>query len=175
MRNTFDEAKKKNRPKREGFKVRFNFLGEEFYVNPLLIPVALVVGTVEYIDNKYYQSLEWSDEKATKLLDKRLGKVLEYVPQDDAYYFCMGWGSSYLTDKAPFGMRRWARKYYFEVKNFIRDGYTNPHYTKTVEKDKYYDEWVKFEPVKYINGKKDNQEVTGERQAEMDKNIPEIK
>ena len=53
-------------------------------------------------------------------------------------------------------------------------GYENPNYRKTVEKDKYGDTWVKFEEYNYINGKKDNQEVTGERQVEMDKNIPEI-
>ena len=82
MKNTFDKAKQKNRPKRKEFKVRYKFFGEEFYVNPFLIPVAIVVGTAEYIDNKYYESLEWSDEKATKLLNRTLPYVLEWVEEE---------------------------------------------------------------------------------------------
>ena len=178
MRKNFDEAKRKatkeNKPKKQWGQVTVNLYGVVHEMHFLLVPLAIAISTYDHLNNKYYTSLAWDETKATKLLDKRLGKILEYVPEDDAYYFCMGWSSSYLMDKAPFGMRTWARKYYFEVKNFIKDGYTNPHYTKTVEKDEYHDEWVKFEPVRYINGKKDNQVVTGERQAEMDKNIPKF-
>jgi hypothetical protein len=175
MKNTFDKARQKNRPKRKEFKVRYKFFGTEFYINPLLIPVACVVGTVEYLDNKYYESLEWSDEKATKLLNRTLPYVLEWVEEDNAYYYCMNWGSGYFNKKAPIGYRRWGVKFYSDIIDFIRDGYENPNYRKTVEKDEWGDTWVKFEEYNYINGKKDNQEVTGDRQAEMDKNIPEIK
>ena len=149
MRNTFDKAKQKDRPKRKEFKVRYKFFGEEFYINPFLIPVAIVVGTAEYIDNKYYESLEWSDEKATKLLNRTLPYVLEWVEENNAYYYCMNWGCGYFSKRAPFGYRRWGVKFYSDIIDFIKDGYENPNYCKTVEKDKYGDVWVKFEEINF--------------------------
>lgn len=149
MKNTFDKARQKNRPKRKEFKVRYKFFGEEFYINPLLIPVAIVVGTAEYIDNKYYESLVWSDEKATKLLNRTLPYVLEWVEEDNAYYYCMNWGCGYFSKRAPFGYRRWGVKFYSDIIDFIKDGYENPNYCKTVEKDGYGDVWVKFEEINF--------------------------
>jgi hypothetical protein len=72
-------------------------------------------------------------------------------------------------------MRTWATKYNNEVLKYLENGYHHPTYRKLAETDCWGDKWLKFEEYGYINGKKDNQEVTGERQAEMDKNIPEIK
>lgn len=149
MKNTFDKARQKNRPKRKEFKVRYKFFGTEFYINPFLIPVAIVVGTAEYIDNKYYESLEWSDEKATKLLNRTLPYVLEWVEENNAYYYCMNWGSGYFNKKAPFGYRRWGVKFYSDIIDFIRDGYENPNYCKTIEKDEWGDTWVKFEEINF--------------------------
>lgn len=182
MTNTFDKAKerarkeaeKKNKPKSDYFDVEFKLFDRAFKTNVMLVPLAVVLGTIAHLKDKYYNSLEWSEEKATKLLDRTLPKVLEWVEEDNAYYFCMNWNSSYFTDSAPIGFRTWGRKYNYQVVQFIKNGYQNEYYYKTVEIDRYDDEWVKFEEYNYINGKKDNQVVTGERQAKMDKNIPEF-
>lgn len=179
MRNTFDEAKERatktrKPPKKNYFNVKITLHDTVYNINFLLVPIAIAVDYYEYYKNKWYHSLAWNEEKATKLLDRTLPKVLEYVEEKNAYYYNTAWRSIYFTGKAPFGMRTWARKFRNEVIEFIEKGYENPNYTKIVEDDYGYEKWVKFTPVKYINGKKDNQVVTGKRQEEMDKNIPKF-
>lgn len=181
MRNTFNEAKRKATKKAKQpsnfMKVSFDlFEGQHFHVNVLLVPLAVMVGAYDHYKNKYYHSLEWDEKKATKVLDKALPKVVEYDEDADVYWFSMNWGTTYFADKAPLGLRTWARKYSHEVKQFIKEGYENPNYVKSFEDVGGWEEWVKFESIDkfYISYKKDNQEVTGERQAEMEKNIPEI-
>lgn len=179
MRNTFDEAKERatktrKPPKKNYFNVKITLHDTVYNINVLLVPVAIVVDYYEYYKNKWYHSLTWNEKKATKLLDRTLPKVVEYDEDENTYWYSTTWRSCYFTDKAPLGMRTWARKFRHEVINFIRDGYENPNYIKTLEDVDGWDEWVKFTPVNYINGKKDNQVVTGERQEEMDKNIPKF-
>ena len=178
MRNTFNEAKTKRTKKRnplDFMAVDFDMWDYSFHVNVLLVPLAIAVGCHRRMEDEYWRSLEWDEKKAEKLLDKRLGKILEWDEDNGAYWFNMNWNSSYLTYKAPFGMRAWARKYNNEVLKYLENGYHHPIYRKLTEVDCWGDKWLKFEEFGYFNGKKDNQEVTGERQAEMDKNIPKIK
>lgn len=179
MRNTFEKARTKATKKAKGtsnfMKVEFDlFKGQHFHVNILLVPLAIVVGIYDHCKNKYYHNLEWDEKKAEKLLDKSLGKVLEWDENACAYWFCMNWNSAYLREKAPFGMRTWAKKYNYETIKYLENGYHHPKYRKLVEIDEWGDKWLKFEEYNYINGKKDNQVVTGERQAEMDKDIFEF-
>ena len=55
----------------------------------------------------------------------------------------MSWGSSSLYRKAPRKYREWADKFEYRLQQFIKEGYENVDYVKTIEKD-YYDTWVKF-------------------------------
>lgn len=179
MRKNFNEARtkaKRNKKRNllDFMAVDFEMWGCGFHVNVLLVPLAIAVGYHRHLKDEYWKSLEWDEKKAEKLLDKSLGKVLEWDEDNGAYWFCMNWNSRYLTDRAPFGMRTWARKFNNEVLKYLENGYHHPIYRKLAETDCWGDKWLKFEEYGYINGKKDNQEVTGERQAEMDKNIPEI-
>lgn len=93
----------------------------------------------ERIDNRRV----WSDKKAKKVLDKILPKVLDYVEEDNAFYYCMNWSEWELVDKAPLIYRKWVRKFKYELHKFIRDNYENEDYTKTVENDGFCI-WVTF-------------------------------
>jgi hypothetical protein len=86
----------------------------------------------------------WSAERATKVLNHVLPKVLEWVEEDKAYYYCMDWGTSNLWRGAKRTDRKWAQKWQYQLRDFIKEGYENELYSKSVEKD-YYDTWVKFE------------------------------
>lgn len=96
-----------------------------------------------YIENKMYESREWSNEKATKVLDKILPRVLEYVEEDNAYYYCMDWRVWILYDNAPIGYFKWVKKFNDELHSFIANGYENKDYVKTIENDGC-NTWVKF-------------------------------
>lgn len=148
MRKNFDEAKTKKTKKRnplDFMAVDFNMWDYSFHVSVLLIPLAIAVGCHRRMKDEYWRSLEWDEKKAEKLLDKRLGKVLEWDEDNDAYWFSMNWNSRYLTDKAPFGMRTWARKYNNEVLKYLENGYHHPTYRKLTETDCWGDKWLKFE------------------------------
>lgn len=96
-----------------------------------------------YIEDKMYEHREWSDEKATKVLDKILPRVLEYVEEDNAYYYCMNWSEWGLYHNAPIGYFKWVKKFAYELHSFIANGYENKDYIKTIETDDF-DIWVKF-------------------------------
>ena len=96
-----------------------------------------------YIEEKMYERRKWSEEKATKVLNKVLPKILEYVEEDNAFYYCMDWSPCSLYRKAPCYYYKWAEKFSYKLQRFIRDGYENEDYVKTIENDGY-DVWVKF-------------------------------
>lgn len=97
--------------------------------------------------NWQYERMAWDAKRATKVLNHILPKKLEWVEEDNAYYYCMDWDWWGLGRIAPIGHRKWAKKFRADLHRFVAEGYENPDYTKTVEKtgSAYYDEtWVKF-------------------------------
>ena len=139
--HTFDKAKA---PKKKSNKKRSIINGKKYsyYIWALpLLPFVILYDTLEERANK---RRVWSAERATKVLNYVLPKVLEWVEEDKAYYYCMDWGTSDLWRKAKRRDRKWARKWEYDLRDFIKDGYENENYSKSVEKD-YCDTWVKFE------------------------------
>ena len=139
--NTFDKAKA---PKKKSNKKWYIINGKKYsyYIWALpLLPFVVLYDTLEERANK---RRVWSAERATKVLNHVLPKVLEWVEEDKAYYYCMDWGTSDLWRKAKHRDRKWARKWEYDLRDFIKDGYENENYSKSVEKD-YCDTWVKFE------------------------------
>lgn len=90
-----------------------------------------------------YKRMKWDEKKATKVLDKILPMNLEWVPEDNAFYYCMDWDAYGLISKTPFYYKKWVKKFYYKLHQFIAEGYQNAGYNKTVIND--YDQWVKFE------------------------------
>lgn len=133
----FDSAKNRSNKKWYELKTK-NY---SFYI--WAIPVVPVVFGIDKLKRIRYKRLVWSDEKATKLLNKILPKVVEWVEEDKAYYYCMEWSSWGLSQKASLFNRKWVKKFSNQLHNFIEEGYENPNYNKVVEKDSF-ETWVKF-------------------------------
>lgn len=148
-KDTFEKAKRNETRIHKNYTVKFNYLGNQFEVFPLLVPLAIAVGVYDHCKNKYYRSLEWDERKAEKLLDRTLPKVLKYIEKENAYYYSMTWRGFYLTDKAPFGMKIWARKYSKEIIDYLENGYHHPKYHKLVIDEGGGDKWLKFEECSY--------------------------
>lgn len=134
----FNKAKRTNNGKK-WYVVNIKNYQVYFWALPIL-PIVIMI---EKLENWQYERRTWSDEKATKVLNKVLPKVLEYVEEDNAFYYCMDWSSCTLYSKAPCYYYKWARKFSYKLQKFIRDGYENEDYVKTIEDDGY-DVWVKF-------------------------------
>lgn len=140
MRKTFEKAKTTTRTHKFP-KVKFDYFDNHFEVFPLLVPLAIVVGTVEHYKTTYYRSLEWNETKATKVLDKVLPHVVEWDTEKNAYYFATTWDFSYHAKKyAPLGYKTWAKKFNNELAKFVATGYEHPKYIKTFEED----DWIAF-------------------------------
>ena len=107
------------------------------------LPMLPIVIMIDKLKNWQYNRRTWNDEKAKKVLDKILPKVLDWVEEDSAFYYCMDWSDWGLYHNAPIGYRNWVKKFRYELQKFICYGYENEKYTKTVENDGY-GVWVKF-------------------------------
>ena len=134
----FNKAKRTNNGKK-WYVVNTKNYQVYFWALPLL-PIVIMI---EKLENWQYERRTWSEEKATKVLNKVLPKVLEYVEEDNAFYYCMGWSPCSLYRKAPCYYYKWAEKFSYKLQRFIRDGYENEDYAKTIENDGY-DVWIKF-------------------------------
>lgn len=137
--NTFDKAKEIKTNKKRWYVINGKRYSYYIWALPLL-PFVIVYDVLSQQADK---RRVWNTERATKVLNHVLPKVVEWVEEDKAYYYCMNWGTGNLWRKAKRIDRKWARKYEHKLRDFIKEGYENEHYSKSVEKD-YYDTWVKF-------------------------------
>lgn len=108
------------------------------------LPILPIIIMIDKFENWQYERRTWNDEKAKKVLDKILPKVLEWVEEDNAFYYCMSWSSWSLYNHAPFGYRKWVKKFNYELQKFIRYNYEDEKYIKTIEDNDYDDIWIKF-------------------------------
>lgn len=136
---SFDKAKVK-KVKKDFPRICIGDYQVIFFALPLL-PIVMLL---DALHDWQYNRLVWSEEKATKVLDAILPRVLEWVEEDNAFYYCSGWSGAALIDKAPFRYKKWVKKYYWRLHDFVKDGYQNPDYDKTVEDDAFGDCWIKF-------------------------------
>ena len=134
----FDKAQETK--KRKGLK---KYHVGKYVFNILQAPLVPIVWAADKITDYKYNKLVWSEEKATKMLDKILPKVLEYVAEENAYYYCCEWRCYCLIDKAPIKEKMWVKKFIGHLVDYLENGYENENYIKTIEKD-YYEKWIKF-------------------------------
>ena len=94
----FEKAKTK---KQRRSPRRFNIAGYNYllwYEIPF-VPFML-------LSDWQYNRMKWDEKKATKVLDKILPAKLEWVPEDNAFYYCMDYEPNGLVNKAPFYYKR---------------------------------------------------------------------
>ena len=138
--NTFDKAKETKSNKKRWYVIN----GKRYSYYIWALPLVPFVILCDALSQKANERRVWSAERATKVLNHVLPKMLEWVEEDNAYYYCMDWGTSGLWEKAKRIDRKWARKWRYQLRDFIKEGYENENYSKSVEED-YYETWVKFE------------------------------
>lgn len=137
---SFDKAKVEKVNKRKWYEIHHGNYTYYIWSIPL-VPFVILHDKIQEYQSK---RRVWSEEKATKVLDYVLPQVLEWVEDDKAFYYSMEWGISRLWRKARRRDRKWAYKFDWRLHNFIKDGYENAEYIKTVEQDSCYETWVKF-------------------------------
>lgn len=134
MKNTFEYAKKKEEKcnRKEWFKFKHGRWNCYYFLVPL-IPIAIAC---EKIHKFYNNKLTWSERKATKVLNSILPKILWYNSENDTYSYdteCQSW---IFVDNAPLRYKSWIKKYRRHLENYLKDGYENPLYNKSI-KDEY--------------------------------------
>ena len=137
--NTFDKAKEPKKNNKKWYIIN----GKRYSYYVWALPLVPFITLYDVMSQRADKRRVWSAERATKVLNHVLPKVLEWVEEDKAYYYCMDWGTSNLWRSAKLSDRKWANKWQYQLRDFIKEGYENEHYSKSVEKD-YYDTWVKF-------------------------------
>lgn len=139
----FDRAKRKvERNKRMKKFNPYIYIGNyEFFV--LALPIAPFFIAWEKFDDWNYKRMEWDEERATKILDYVLPKTLEWVEEDNAFYYCLEWSPSKISNSAKIIDKKWCKKFEYDLRRFIKKGYENSDYTKTIEED-WDGTWIKF-------------------------------
>lgn len=144
MKN-FEYAKAKKEKKK--FKMPTVVIGKYEYNiwAMLLFPLILISLLVDKIKDWNYNRLEWSTEKATKVLDNWLPYVLEY--DEGAYWYCTDWntGSWNIAKKVPIGLKQFTTKFTVKIFAYLRNEYEKMGFEKTIEENDY-ESLIKFTP-----------------------------
>ena len=142
MKDSFRRAKKKAERKKCSPWYIFEKGGWKcLFFLVLLIPFAKLS---ERIKTKKYNNLVRSEEKAKKVLDKTLPKVLAYDTKNDEYYFGTNWNvRALLVKHAPIRWRKWTDKFPSSLCKYLKDTYENKDYIKTIEED-FEGSWIIF-------------------------------
>lgn len=138
----FDKAKtqQENKNKKKWYIIN----GKRYTYCILALSLVPFVTLYDVMSQRADKRRVWSAERATKVLNHVLPKVLDWVEEDKTYYYNMDWGTSNLWRGAKRTDRKWAQKWQYQLRDFIKEDYENEHYVKSIETD-YYDTWVKFE------------------------------
>lgn len=113
-----------------------------FYIWALpFVPFVLMVD--KFNDWRYYR-LVWNEATAKKILDHVLPYYLEWVEEDNAYYYCMEWFPNFKRH-APLFYKKWASKFNYGITEYLKNIYEHEDYIKTIESDRYDTCWIKFE------------------------------
>lgn len=139
-KKAFDEAKKtEKKKKRWNGRVKIDGYDVIFWA----LPIFPIFYGIEKFKDWNYRRMAWSEKRADRVLNDILPKALEWVEEDNAFYFCMQWGEGIYWRRAKRADRKWAKKFCYKIKSYLEDEYENAQYTKTVERD-YYETWIKF-------------------------------
>ena len=144
-KDIFEKAK--NKPKKPWYMVNT----KNYQIPLLVLPIAPIVIGISKLSDWFYDRIKWDERKATKVLNYVLPKILDYDKDEDAYYYCMGWGTYSLWHKAPLRYKCFVKKYHLGLHSFIKDGYMVKGYCKSVINDGY-EEWVEFRPIGFKVG-----------------------
>lgn len=117
---------------------------ENYDISVLILPVAPFLIAIDKFNMWRYNRRVWDEKKATKVLNYFLPYVLEYDEADDAYYYYLEWYTDRrsIAKKVPLRLRKWTRKFGFEIIRFLINGYEKSGFTKTIVNDS--GSWVKF-------------------------------
>ena len=138
----FDKAKRKTtaKPKKKWWII--NTKRYSYYIWAL--PFIPFIELSDKIKDRKYRRLRWDTRTATKVLDIILPQILEWVEEDKAFYYSMEWNFHGYTKFVPRRLRKWVLKYRYDLHQYVKNGYENADYIKTIEKDNYDEIWVKF-------------------------------
>lgn len=137
----FEHAKNRdNKSKKKWYVIH----GKKYSFYIWALPIVPFVMGYNKVSNWAYNRRVWDEKTAHKVLDYVLPYILEWVEEDNAFYYSMDWGYSNIWRKAPWYLHKWAKKFDYKLHAFIEEGYNKEGYSKTVEKD-WYETWVKFQ------------------------------
>ena len=88
----FDKAKTPAKPRKKWWILHTKNYSYYIWALPIL-PFVLLA---DYIKDRNYKRLVWDETIATKVLDKVLPQILEWVEEDNAFYYSMEWSTSSL-------------------------------------------------------------------------------
>ena len=135
----FDIAKNKNEKKKINWRVNIGDYQVAFWA----LPIFPIFYGIEKFKNWNYNRMVWDEKRADRVLNIILPKALKWVEEDNAFYFSMEWGGDIYWRKAKRVDRKWARKFCYKLKSYLKNEYENADYIKSVEHE--YDEiWIKF-------------------------------
>lgn len=91
----------------------------------------------EKIIDWQYEHLIFTEERANRVLDQVLPKILDYDEEEKEYYCFYEWGTSHFWRKANIFNKKWAKKFSYQLREHLIGNYEHPRYTKSIKYNDY--------------------------------------
>ena len=112
--------------------------------NWLVYPLGVISVEMQLAEERKYNALEFTEQKAIEVINKYLVKICEYDKETGELSFCMGWHRpwEYHADRKD---KLWCRKFNYELTYYLRDTYECEGFKKSIEDD--MSEWITFTKI----------------------------
>ncbi len=102
----------------------------------LFTPLIPFVWTYDKWKEYLWESCQWSEKKASKVLDYVLPYFLDYDKQKDEYSYCNKWAYTgwRFAKRVPLGLKTFTRKFTKEIKDYLFNEYEKDGYDKWIKK-----------------------------------------
>lgn len=147
MAKAFDKAKTNTEKKNSK---KWYIINTKEYRYPIwALPIIPFCWMYDKITKWLYNRRKWTDEKAIKVLDKALVKILKWDFKEQFFYCRIHtFGGGALFHHVPLFYRPWAKKFDYDLKEFLIEKYETADYIKTIEQEDTFDYYLEFREKK---------------------------
>ena len=140
MATTFDKVKERQNKEKKNKKKWWIINTKNYSYYIWFLPIIPFCWMYDKIVKLIDKSRKWDEEKAEKIINKTLVKILEWDEDAKNYYVYIRRYHGFNWERVPFIYRKWAKKFSYRLKDYFLEKYENELYIKEVETEDY-NEW----------------------------------
>lgn len=112
----------------------------------IFFPIWIVVLVKNEASENWYRSVQWSESRAGRIIEKTVPPKLEVC--DDELCYCLEWREPWANSaRLHLGDKIFGRKFSHEIAEYFKESYQVDGYKKRLESPSPFEHWVIFSKI----------------------------